>query len=37
MLIWSIAPRGDVEERIHEAVDVVLGAVTTPTPAPTGS
>jgi AcrR family transcriptional regulator len=25
MLIWSIAPRGDIEQRIDEAVRVVLG------------
>jgi hypothetical protein len=25
MLIWAIAPRGDVKARIHEAVEVALG------------
>ena len=25
MLIWAIAPRGDIKERIHEALEVALG------------
>jgi hypothetical protein len=25
MLIWAIAPRGDIMARVHEAVEVVLG------------
>jgi hypothetical protein len=25
MLIWAIAPRGDIKELIHEALEVALG------------
>jgi hypothetical protein len=25
MLIWAIAPRGDIKARIHDAVEVALG------------
>jgi hypothetical protein len=28
MLIWAIAPRGDIKERVHQAVEVALGRAT---------
>jgi AcrR family transcriptional regulator len=30
MLIWAIAPRGEIKDRIHEAVEVALGRAADP-------